>query len=41
MPIYLLLAYAIFCVGPLGLAISILDRKQRVQRELEETASRK
>ncbi len=30
---YLLWAYLIFCAGPLGLAISIAIRRQRVRQE--------
>lgn len=35
MPGYLLLAYAIFCAGPLGLAVSIAIRRRRVRRQIE------
>lgn len=34
MPIYLLVAYIIFCVTPLGLAFSIAVRTHRVEREI-------
>ena len=34
MPIYLILAYVIFCVVPIGLAASIIMRKRRVQKEI-------
>ncbi|GEM_PF-1138189 len=34
MPSYLLLAYAIFCAGPLGLTLSIAIRRRRVRQEL-------
>ncbi len=39
MPIYLLLAYTIFCVGPLGLAISIAIRRRRIRRQLQNRAT--
>ncbi len=32
MPVYLLLAYAIFCAGPLGLALAIAIRRRRIRR---------
>lgn len=32
---YLLLAYVIFCGGPLALAVSIAVRRRRVEREIE------
>lgn len=35
MPIYLILAYAIFCLAPVGLAISIAVRRRRVERDIE------
>ncbi len=34
MPIYLLVAYIIFCVTPLGLAFSITVRRRKVEREI-------
>ncbi|HNT74242.1 MAG TPA: hypothetical protein PKH77_04380 [Anaerolineae bacterium] len=39
MPIDLLLAYVLFCVGPLGLAISIAIRRRRVRRLMQERAA--
>ncbi|MBN2003605.1 MAG: hypothetical protein JXA21_09640 [Anaerolineae bacterium] len=32
MLIYLMLAYVIFCLGPLGLAVSIVARRRHVRR---------
>jgi len=32
MPIYLIIAYVVFCAVPLGLALSITMRKRRVQK---------
>lgn len=34
MPVYLLVAYIIFCVTPLGLAFSIAARRRKVEREI-------
>jgi len=34
MPVYLLIAYIIFCVTPLGLAFSIAVRRRKVEREI-------
>jgi hypothetical protein len=36
MPIYLIVAYVIFCGAPLGLAISLVLRRRRVEREIYE-----
>jgi hypothetical protein len=35
MPIYLTVAYVIFCAAPLGLAISLVLRRRRVEREIQ------
>jgi len=35
MPVYLLVAYVIFCATPLGLAFSIAVRRRKVEREIE------
>ncbi|OQA15049.1 MAG: hypothetical protein BWY63_03019 [Chloroflexi bacterium ADurb.Bin360] len=34
MAIYVVLAYSVFCAVPFGLALSILARRRRVQRQL-------
>jgi hypothetical protein len=34
MPIYLSVAYIIFCLTPLGLAISMAARRRKVEREI-------
>lgn len=34
MPIYLVLAYIVFCTVPVGMALSIIMRKRRVQKEI-------
>jgi hypothetical protein len=34
MPIQLIIAYVIFCLTPLGLALSIAVRRRRVERAL-------
>lgn len=34
MPIYLIVAYIIFCLTPLGLAFSIAARRRKVEREI-------
>jgi len=34
MPIYLIVAYIVFCAVPLGLTLSITMRKRRVQKDI-------
>ena len=34
MPIYLIVAYIIFCLAPLGLIYSIVARRRKVEREI-------
>ncbi len=34
MPIYLVVAYIIFCLTPVGLAFSIAARRRKVEREI-------
>ncbi len=34
MPIYVILAYVIFCGVPVGVAISIAARRRRIAREI-------
>ncbi|MFN2108175.1 MAG: hypothetical protein ACK2UI_00815 [Anaerolineae bacterium] len=34
MPIYVIVAYIIFCLTPLGLAFSIVARRRKVEREI-------
>jgi hypothetical protein len=34
MPIYLIVAYIIFCLVPVGLAFSIAVRRRKVEREI-------
>ena len=34
MPIYLVVAYIIFCMVPVGLALSIAARRRKVEREI-------
>ena len=42
MPIYVIVAYIIFCVTPLGLAFSIAARRRKADREIAAlTASQK
>lgn len=41
MPIYLFVAYIIFCVTPLGLAFSIAVRRRKVEREIAALKSSK
>ena len=35
MSIYLILAYAIFCIVPVGLAMSIAVRRRRIERDIK------
>jgi hypothetical protein len=34
MPIYVIVAYIIFCLTPLGLAVSIAARRRKIEREI-------
>ncbi len=34
MPIYLVVAYVIFCLVPVGLAVSIAARRRKAEREI-------
>ena len=34
MPIYVIVAYIVFCLIPLGLAFSIAARRRKVEREV-------
>jgi hypothetical protein len=36
MPVHLGIAYAIFCLAPLGVALSLALRRRRVERALRE-----
>ncbi len=40
MPIYLIIAYGIFCAVPLGLAISIAVRRRRVELRIHDTVGK-